>query len=90
MIDTYAICLGAFGCGRQRHPPQKTAELWAIAITRGEFRARFRHIIFAIHDANLQPASGSINDNFSIYQRVFQGHVQQSQADVEMGGLGSG
>ena len=53
------VVLGAWGCGAFGNPPEAVAALFCEALGSGEFRGRFRTVVFAIidprGDGNLRP-----------------------------------
>lgn len=60
-----SIVLGALGCGAFGNPPEEVARCFQEVIDRGQYKLKFKNIIFAILD-------GSRTNNFEIFQKIIK------------------
>jgi len=58
-----SIVLGALGCGAFENPPEEVARGFQEVIEKGQYRFKFKNIIFAILDS-------SRTNNFEIFQKI--------------------
>lgn len=60
------LVLSAFGCGAFHNPPEQIAELFGSVLEEGEFRGRFKEVVFAIIDDHNAAAGGNYKP-FAMY-----------------------
>jgi len=66
-----ALVLGALGCGAFRNPPQHVARLFHEVIDEGEFKNKFKVLVFAILDDHNARRPHNPRGNFEPFHEEF-------------------